>query len=46
MDGRTAEEVDREAAQRRRARRLGILLGLTVVVIVAGSFAFVLWNNR
>ncbi len=41
IDGRDAEGV-RLAAQRRNARRLGLLLLLVVAVIVGGAFSFVL----
>jgi hypothetical protein len=45
MDGRDAERVALEAAQRRNARRLGALLALVVIAIVASAFAFVLGNR-
>jgi len=40
-DGRDAERVAFEAAQRKRARRLGALLALVVIAIVASTF---LWK--
>jgi hypothetical protein len=40
-NGRDAESVDLEAAQRKRARRLGTLLALVVIAIVATTF---LWK--
>jgi hypothetical protein len=44
-DGRDAERVALEAAQRKNARRLGALLALVAVSIAAAAFAFVLANR-
>jgi hypothetical protein len=41
IDGRDAERVALEAAQRKKARRLGALLALVVIAIVATTF---LWK--
>ena len=46
MDGRDGDDALRSAAQRTNARRLGTLLALVVVTIVAAAFAFVISHQR